>query len=181
MRPSPELQGPGHNSLDGCSITSSARASRGSGKVRPSTLAAAILTQPRCPRAFLFAAPIPHQAPIAARCSCVVYAPHHEILVVYIKLLKYHVYLTPSIVCALHNIVIDRRYSARAKDRGAPTVATDATNLENVMKNVLFAAATAMMIGAVSPAVATPPEEDTYQGRMPPVRQPGNAMPSRSV
>jgi hypothetical protein len=64
----------------------------------------------------------------------------------------------------LAQFVIDRRYSARAKDRGAPAVATDATNLENVMKNVLFAAATAMMIGAVSPAVATPPEEDTYQG-----------------
>jgi hypothetical protein len=70
----PSCKRPGHNSLDGYSITSSVRASRGSEKVRPSTLAAAILTQPRCPRAFLFAAPILHQAryrePLFMCCIC---------------------------------------------------------------------------------------------------------------
>ena len=38
-----------------------------------------------------------------------------------------------------------------------------AGNLENVMKNVRFAAVTAMMIVAGSPAFATSPEEDGYQ------------------
>jgi hypothetical protein len=38
-----------------------------------------------------------------------------------------------------------------------------AGNLENVMKNVRFAAATAMMIVAGSPAFAASPEEDAYQ------------------
>jgi hypothetical protein len=36
--------------------------------------------------------------------------------------------------------------------------------LENVMKNVLFTAAAAMMIDAGSSAFAASPEEDAYQG-----------------
>ena len=44
-----------------------------------------------------------------------------------------------------------------------PTAARDAAKLENVMKNVIFAAATAVMIAAGSPAFASSPEEDAYQ------------------
>jgi hypothetical protein len=57
--------------------------------------------------------------------------------------------------------------------------AEDATDLENVMENVLFAAATAMVIVAVSPAFASSPADDAEQV-IAFIRQRVNATSSRN-
>jgi hypothetical protein len=61
-------------------------------------------------------------------------------------------------------MIIDRRYSARVRGGATSGSSRMPGNLENVMKNLLLAAAAATMVFAVAPAFAASPADDAEQG-----------------